>query len=167
MRKRFTLSGTCLHSWSVQEPPLVPKQRSRNMCKGLWQNFWAAMLFKVAASQYPWTDGSRGERSTSNQKSLWWFRTGSSKVVWDWRWAAWKFDQWQKRKERKKRKEESKKEGRKEGRKERKKEGKKERKKGTRSNNSAAATDGLWPAEAETLCYRIRVFDRAKFRTIV
>ena len=54
-------------------------------------------------------------------------------------------------------------EGRKKGRKERKKEGKKERKKGTRSNNSAAATDGLWPAEAETLCYRIRVFDRAKF----
>ena len=129
MRKRFTLSGTCLHSWSVQEPPLVPKQRSRNMCKGLWQNFWAAMLFKVAASQYPWTDGSRGERSTSNQKSLWWFRTGSSKVVWDWRWAAWKFDQWQKRKERKKRKEESKKEGRKEGRKERKRERKKERRK--------------------------------------
>ena len=54
-------------------------------------------------------------------------------------------------------------EGRKKGRKEIKKEGKKERKKGTRSNNSAAATDGLWPAEEETLCYRIRVFDRANY----
>ena len=59
------------------------------------------------------------------------------------------------------RKQEGRKKGRKERKKERKKEGKKERKKGTRSNNSAAATDGLWPAEEETLCYRIRVFDRA------
>ena len=66
------------------------------------------------------------------------------------------------RKGRNERKKARRKEERKEGKKERRKEGKKERKKGTRSNNSAAATDGLWPAEAETLCYRIRVFDRAK-----